>query len=419
MRPTTTRGPSRTVAGLALANFVLLGSVAVIFPLLPDIQEAHDLSTGEIGVISAMAFAAGLIAQLGLARFVDRGYARTMLIAAALVCAAGLVWVAVAETLWQFMGARFIEGLGYALFGPAARAVAAAEDPDRMGANLGMLSAGELAGIVVGPLMGSVFGQWWGLDAPFWILAVVSLTLAVGLTRVDTSRLDEQRHQQTRRATLRGVVAKGPVRRAALLQLALFLPVGTYDVLWARYLTDLGASSLFVGLSFSIYGIPYVAVALFGTRLIDRVGAIRSAWWSLVAIVPCVVGYGLLGRPGLLAAVSIPEAFANAIGAPAAQAAMAEACEPEELGTGQGLGGAMGIGAAGLAAVSMAPLYDAWGGFAAFTATGVSMLVVGAVALSTGGRRRPVGAAPPALHDGLDIGVAQSSGGATSVSAER
>ena len=418
MPPTTSRGPSRTVAGLAVSNFVLLGSVAVIFPLLPDIQEAHGLSTGEIGVISAMAFAAGLIAQLGLARFVDRGYARSMLVTAAVVCAAGLAWFALAETLWQFMGARFVEGLGYALFGPAARAVAAAEDPERMGANLGMLSAGELAGIIVGPLMGSLFGQWWGLDAPFWILAAVSLALAVGLTRVDTSRLDAQRQQHTSRATLRGVVAKGPVRRAALLQLALFLPVGTYDVHWARYLTDLGASSVFVGLSFSIYGIPYVAVALFGTRLIDRVGAVRSAWWSLVAIVPCVVGYGLLGRPGLLAALSIPEAFANAIGAPAAQAAMAEACEPEELGTGQGLGGAMGIGAAGLAAVSMAPLYDAWGGLAAFATTGAAMLVVGAVAMSMGGSlRRSLGAEPTALGGALE--PAQASGGVTSVSADR
>jgi MFS family permease len=394
------RAPSRVVGGLSLANFVLLAAVAVIFPLLPDLQDAHGLSTGEIGAISAMAFGAGLVAQLALARFVDRGYARPMLVAAALVCAAGLFWLALAETLWQFMGARFLVGLGYALFGPAARAVAAADDPTRVGANLGTLSAGELAGVVVGPVLGSVLAGWLGLDAPFWILGVVSVFLAGSLLRVDTSHLDAARAEQEHRATvtIRSVLAKPAARRAALLQLALYLPVGTYDVLWARYLTDLGAGSLFVGLSFTIYGVPYVAVALFGARAVDRFGPVRSAWWSLVALVPVVGCYGLLGRPGLLVALSVPEAFANAVGAPAAQAAMADACDPHELGTGQGIGGAMGIGAAGLAAVSMAPVYEHWGGGAAFGITALAMGVVGVMAMTSGawrGRARPSVAPSP------------------------
>ena len=397
MRAGSFSPPSRRVVVLALANFVLLGSVAVVFPLLPDLQEAHGFTTGELGAISAMAFGAGLIAQLGLARFVDRGHARNMLVAAALVCAAGLFWFAMAETLWQFMGARFLEGLGYALFGPAARAVVAADDPDRVGANLGTLSAGELAGVVVGPLLGSVLAGWLDLDAPFWILGVVSLLLAAALWRVDTSRLEEERALRPARvATVRSVIAKAPVRRAALLQLALYLPVGTYDVLWARYLTDLGATHLFVGLSFTIYGVPYVAVALFGTRLIDRLGAVRSAWWSLLGLLPVVVGYGMIGRPGPLVTLSVPEAFANAVGAPAAQAAMAESCEPHELGTGQGIGGAMGIGAAGLAAVTMAPVYEHWGAFAAFAITAAAMGVVGGAAMLTGARHREPFAGPAA-----------------------
>ncbi len=383
--------PTRRVAVLALANFVLLGSIAIIFPLLPDLQDAHGLSTGELGAISAMAFGAGLLALLGLARYVDRGHARQMLVAAAIACAAGLFWFALADTLWQLMGARFLTGLGYALFGPAARAVVASDDSERVGANLGALSAGELTGVVVGPLLGSVLSGWLGLDAPFWILGGVSLVLAVGLLRVDTSRLDEQQANRTApTATVRRVLAKAPVRRAALLQLALYLPVGTYDVLWAKYLTDMGASHLFVGLSFTVYGVPYVAVALFGTRLIDRFGAVRSAWWSLVGLLPVIVGYGLVGRPGPLVVLSVPEGFVNAIGVPASQAAMAESCEAHELGTGQGIGAAMGIGAAGLAALTMAPIYEHWGAFAAFGITAAAMAAVGGLAMLTGARSRGV-----------------------------
>lgn len=387
MRAGPSSRPSRRVVVLAISNFALMGSVAVIFPLLPDLQDAHGLTTGELGAISAMAFGAGLLAMLGLARFVDRGHARRMLVAAAVVCALGLFWLAVADVLWQLMGARFLTGLGYALFGPAARAVVAADDPGRVGANLGVLAAGELTGVVVGPLLGSVLSGWLGLAAPFWILGVVSVALAFALSWVDTSRLDEQRESQTApTATIRSVLAKPAVRRAALLQLAIYLPVGTYDVLWAKYLTDLGATHVFVGLSFTIYGIPYVAVALFGTRVIDRFGPVRSTSWSLVALLPVVVGYGLMRRPGALMAASIPEGFVNAIGAPASQAAMAESCEPHELGTGQGIGAATGIGAAGIAALTMAPIYEHWGAFAAFGITAVAMAAIGGTAMLTGPR---------------------------------
>ena len=43
---------------------------------------------------------------------------------------------------------------------------------------------------------------------------------------------------------------------ATLLALALFLPVGVFDSLWDRYLTDLGGSNLLVGLTFALFALP-------------------------------------------------------------------------------------------------------------------------------------------------------------------
>jgi len=376
------------IAVLALCNFVLLASVSIIFPLLPKLQDAYGLSTSQIGLVSASSFVAGLFAQLGLSRYVDRGYARHLLVGAALVSAASLWWLSFADVLWQLVAARFLGGLGFAAFGPAARALAVAEDPDAMGSNLARLSAGELAGIVVGPVFGALLYEWFGLAAPFRVLGTVAAVLAVPLLRVDLSRLPT-REVGAPVATIGGIIARPAVQRAALLQLALYLPVGTYDVLWGRYLTDLGASSIFVGVSFSAYGIPYVLMALFGSGLIDRIGPVRAAVGGLIFTLPTVVAYGFFDRPGVMLAISLPEALANAIGAPAAMAAMALACRPHEVGTGQGLGGAMGIGAAAVAAITMAPIYDAAGALAAFGATAGAMAVIGALALLLGRRSDP------------------------------
>jgi len=377
----------RRILLIACANFVLLAAVSVIFPLLPQLQDAHGLSTSELGVMSAASFVAGLFAQLGLARYVDRGYARQLLVGAAAITAVGLFGVATSTVFWQFVLARFICGLGYAAFGPPARALAAAENPDEVGSNLGRLSAGELAGVVIGPVLGAILAGWLGLDAPFWVLGGICIALMVPLARIDISRLTIRTGEgELAPATVRMVARRPAVQRACLLYVALFLPVGVYDVLWARYLTDLGASAVFIGLSYTFYGLPYVAVALFGTKLIDRVGSVTAALWGLVIVLPITLAYGLFDDPVVLVGFSVAEALVVAIAAPAAQAAMAEACEPHEMGTVQGLGGAGGIGGAGLAAVAMAPLYARGGALSAFGTTVALMAIIGTGAMMLGAR---------------------------------
>ena len=59
---------------LAATNVVLAAGITVVLPLLPDLQEANGLTTAQLGMVAGVSFLAGLIGQLGLARFVDRGY---------------------------------------------------------------------------------------------------------------------------------------------------------------------------------------------------------------------------------------------------------------------------------------------------------------------------------------------------------
>ncbi len=153
----------------------------------------------------------------------------------------------------------------------------------------------------------------------------------------------------------RGVVV------AVLLQLAVFLPVGIYDSLWARYLTDRGATTLLIGFGLTLYGLPFVLAAPRGGRLADRLGPVRSTTIGMLIVVPATAIYGLLAAPLVITAIALLEAVGNATAVPGAQTAMARSCPRERLTAGQGLSGAVSMLGAGFAAVVAAPIYEAVG----------------------------------------------------------
>ena len=164
---------------------------------------------------------------------------------------------------------------------------------------------------------------------------------------------------------IRGVVV------AVLLELAVFLPVGIYDSLWARYLQDKGATTVFVGIGLTLYGIPYVLWAPRGGKLADRLGPVRSATLGMLVVVPATAFYGLLAAPVAITALALVEAFGNATAVPGAQTAMARSCPPERLAAGQGLSGSISLLAAGAAAGVAAPVYEAVGSEVLFVGAAV------------------------------------------------
>ena len=70
---------SHDLAPLYIVTFLAAAANGVVFPLLADLQDAHDLPTYGLGIISAASFLTALFAQLALAGQADRGRAKTLL----------------------------------------------------------------------------------------------------------------------------------------------------------------------------------------------------------------------------------------------------------------------------------------------------------------------------------------------------
>ncbi len=384
------------LAPLYIVTFLAAAANGVVFPLLADLQDEHNLPTYGLGVISAASFLTALFAQLALAGQADRGRAKSLLVAGLALSFVSLVTFAVSTELWQFTLARAMSGLAIGCMWPATRSIVARLDAEHVGRNLGRLASMELGGFVTAPVLGAAVAKAFGLDAPFWLLAAVMLVALVALARRPVPGAAPGFDPAAPRSSVAlDLLRYREVVVASILALALFMPVGIYDSLWSRYLQDRGASTLFIGITLALYGVPFILLASRGGRLADRVGPFRAAFVCLVLIAPVIAVYGLFTVPIVIVSFAIIEAVIQAVAVPASQAAMAQACPPERLAAGQGLAGASGQLGAGLMALGAAPVYEAIGSGALFIGAAALTLGLGAIAWLLHSRRTSA-PAPPA-----------------------
>ncbi len=367
------------VSLLIVSATVTIGFGA-IFALLPDYQRELHFQPWGLGAAVAASFLAGFASQVALSRYADRGFGRAMLIGGVLVSIAGLLWLAVAHHLVELVGARVVLGLGEGAFVPAARRVVIERNPDLMGAALGRLSSFTVGGFLLGPPVGAVLADAFGLRAPFFLLAAL---LACSVPTVVRMRVPAVTGESPRRA-LRILLSRRGIRAGLLLGATLYVPIGVYDSLWARFLEDRGATRLFVALSLTIFAAPIALLAPIGGRIADRYGPLRVGATCAVCTVPFVVAYGFVTTPIFLAMIAFVHSVFDSGSTPAGQAAVATASPPELVAAGQGLYEATGLVIAATSAAVAAPLYGRWGAAALWCPLAAAIGLFGILAYRSG-----------------------------------
>jgi MFS family permease len=391
-----TRSADRAFVLLCAAMFLGACGIGVLFPLLARIQSIHHLPTYALGLMSGAYFFAALVAQLGSGRLLDGRRGRSVLLAGILMVAGGLAWFAHGANLAQLVAARALEGLGGGIVVPASlREAAVGVTGDRRGRRLGLLSSAMMAGITVGPLIGSLLAAIGGVALPFETIAALLGVVFVAFLFNPKVEAPVTASVHATAPAPRPRLRKGPVVAVLLLGVASQLPSGLYDALWSRLLTDRGASSLFIGFSLSLFGLPFVLLAPFGGRLAERRGPLLAATVALLISDVFMASYGFVPSPVIIAVLGVAEACAQAVAVPGGYAAVARAFPEERAATGQGWFSAAGTAAAGLAAVLGAPVYGAFGSGAVFAGGAVISALVALGGLGIGSVSGLDGPAPP------------------------
>jgi DHA1 family multidrug resistance protein-like MFS transporter len=341
----------RLVAVLSIAAFVESLGAGAILPLLPAYLRQHGSSPTIVGFVMSAYFIAGLIVQYPAGRLGDRIGHRPVVVAGLLLYAVGSLGFVLHPGAGGYIVLRGVQGAGNGAVLVAAFALIGVAVPDeRRGRAFSTLFAGQLAGLGIGPLAGAavgISGMEWLFVATAVTSTLAAVAVVVGLPPVPAA---PKRDQSIRaavpipRATRRlfaGVVVTAVIGG---------LITGTYETCWTMLLDSRGATVFQVGLSWTLFALPFAAVSPFAGRLADR---LDRRWLTIVALFSTVcfcATYPYLHSVAWLIGLGGVEAVGVAISYPAAQALLAQSAPSAALGRAQGTVSASQTGASALAA---------------------------------------------------------------------
>jgi len=160
-------------------------SYTMCVPFLPlflyDLGVQGDAVHVWSGVVLSAAFLVGAVMGPFWGGLADRFGKRRMVIRAGIGLAVVYALFAVVQNPWELLGIRLLQGF-VAGFIPASMALVASFTPEKhMGWSLGMMQAGTMSGGILGPLLGGLLAEGFGMRLSFAAAAVllVLATLAV------------------------------------------------------------------------------------------------------------------------------------------------------------------------------------------------------------------------------------------------
>lgn len=344
------------IGPLLICAFGVAVSNSMIFAALSDLQDKYNFSDAGLGFISASGFATSLVMQLFVAPIADRGKPKRLVLVAVFLAACGSALFAFGNSLWLFVVARGITGASLGTSGPAIRAITANIDKSRAAERLGRLRGIELAGFTGGPLIGALLIEPFGLRGAFLVFAAIAVVVFFIVLKQSIPTLPSS--TESKKLSLE-LLRLRPVRAAVVATTTLFIPIGIYDSLWDRYVTDKGGNNFMVGMTFLLYTIPFIVLGAVGGRLADKRGPSQMTVVGIFLTVPLVFVYGVLPNAWLLVGFAIVEGTIGALSIPATQSLMASVAPVGRASAAQGLSGSGDLLAATVMSFIAPALYGA------------------------------------------------------------
>ncbi|NBY62332.1 MAG: MFS transporter [Actinobacteria bacterium] len=362
---------------LLFSVFATASANSVVFASMSELQEQYKYADSALGLIAGTGFAMGLLVQLFVAPLADRGHGKKLIQVGLGLAALGSVIFALGDSLTVFIVGRGIVGASIGLTFPAVRALAAHLDESRSAERLGAVAGMEIGGFVSGPLIGSLIIGPFGLDATFLLFGALAVMALFVISPRGFPELVSTTESQRLSFDLLRIRS---VRVALILTLAVTFPTGMFDALWDRFLDDLGGNNAMTGLTFAVYGLPFILFSARAGKLIDKRSPIAVVLWLVIPISLLTISYGLIKNPWVILGVGLFEGIAQAAVIPAALSAIAKAAPLGRASAAQGLSGAVNVFGQMVAAFIAPTIYGAYGAFTTFFVVAVGIAIIAGAA---------------------------------------
>ncbi len=332
----------RNLVVCLLGSFTTIMAMTLLLPFLPIYVEQlgvtdHAAIVQWSGVAyGATFFTAALTAPLW-GRLADRYGRKLMLIRASLGMAVAMSLIGMAHNVWQLVGLRLLAGLlgGYA---SGSTVLIAAQTPKAYsGWALGVLSAGIMAGNLVGPLVGGALPPLIGIRSTFLLAGAIIFVTFLGTTFFirEAPRSPEARKKSG--GGWSAIPDKLPV--VAMLITGLLLMIAQMSIepiitVYVAQLVDLSRVTFVAGLVMAAAALGSILSSSYLGKLADRVGhwnvitaclavsalllipqAFVTSGWQLI-VLRFLMGLALGGLLPCIASVirhNVPETIAGGI----------------------------------------------------------------------------------------------------------
>lgn len=343
----------------------LITSIGMWFflPLLPIFIGRRGGSAALVGAV----FAAGLLANAAI-RYpagwaADRFGTRIVMVVSMAVYAVLFLAYLLPLPLELFVVLRFFHGAAAGAFWPAANGlIAEATTSTERGRAYGMMQSTNMAGMLLGPAVGGLVALF-SFDTTFVMSAITCGVAAIALSFLPTAHAERVEEPP---APMRALSIARSLLPLIVLGAGTAYVIGTFDTIWPLYMTYRGASTWWVGVSFTAFALPAIVLSAQAGALGDRLGSKRVIVGTLVGGALFSAMYPFITSFWWLIGLSLVEGAVTITGSPLLNAEVSRAALPGQQGRTQGLfqavmtliqiAGALGGGA--LFAIS--PTYAFW-----------------------------------------------------------
>jgi multidrug resistance protein len=204
------RHPLKRLWVLMATVFVDMMGFFIVLPLLPFYAEKLGASPLGVGSLVSTFALAQLVTAPAWGRLSDRFGRRPMILAGLLVSAGAYVIFEMANVVWLLFLSRFVQGMGSGTTGVVQAYVSDTIPKEDRAKAIGWLTAGTSAGVMLGPVVGSVAASLGWLGPGYVAAGLCLLNFAFGLRWLEEPASQESvaRRKRTQR--------KGDTRRAVL-----------------------------------------------------------------------------------------------------------------------------------------------------------------------------------------------------------
>lgn len=306
-------------------------AISQILPFLPLYisqlgVHSHEALSMWSGFTFSITFLVSAVVAPWWGSLADRKGRKLMLLRASLGMAVTILLQAFATNVWQLFILRGVMGLtsGYI---PNALALVASQAPrERSGWAISTLSTAQISGVIVGPLMGGILADNFGLRPGFLLtsaLLMVSFLVTLFLIKERARPVQNKAGQLSGKAVFKALPYPFLIVSLCVTTLVIQLcngSIGPILALFIKYL-DPGSNNIafMSGLIAAIPGIPALLAAPRLGRLGDRIGTDKILMGALVFAVVLFFSMSFVATPVQLAVLRFLLGFADGAMLPAVQ----------------------------------------------------------------------------------------------------